>query len=151
MRTKRLFDALIVLGIVGVLTIMYIFKTNEETITEIEEYEGDYQLLASSNFDLDAVLDLGYPVLIDIGDENCIPCMIMQPTLAELNEEWGEVAIIKFIDYVKYPHLGELFSFRVTPTQFFYKADGTLYRTHEGEMTRAEITAVFKEMGYNFD
>lgn len=94
---------------------------------------------------------MGYPTLLDIGGADCVPCKAMAPVLKELNSELMGKAIIKFIDYWKYSHLASQFEFEVIPTQFFYDEEGKLYKTHQGEMTKEEILAIFKDMGYEFN
>lgn len=94
---------------------------------------------------------MGYPAMLDIGGSDCISCKNMATTLKELNKELMGKAIVKFIDYWQYGHLASQFEFEVIPTQFFYNENGELYKTHKGELTKEEILAIFKEMGYEFN
>lgn len=142
--------SLIIFIILGVVLVMAMKKNAELKLNNTEALPG-FELLAESDFKKEETLALGYPTLLDIGGADCIPCKEMAPVLVELNEELMGKAIIKFVDYWKYNHLAEQFSFKVIPTQFFYDENGKLFKTHEGGITKEEILKTFKEMGYDFN
>lgn len=151
MENKRIFNLVVVLLIVIGMIIIIVVKKNQKEEVNSNNYKEGFELLATEDFNKDEVLSKGYPALLDIGGGECIPCKAMKPVLVQLNDEWQGKVIVKFIDYWKYPDLGEQFNFSVIPTQFFYDEDGKLYKTHQGQITKEEATEIFKEMGYSFD
>lgn len=148
-KTKKVL--VISLIIIAILAINIFKSSNEEVeVDSVNTIQG-FELLASSDFNKEEVLDMGYPTLLDIGGADCIPCKNMAHVLRELNSELMGKAIVKFIDYWQYGHLASQFEFEVIPTQFFYNENGELYKTHKGELTRGEALEIFKEMGYEFN
>ncbi len=135
--------SLVIIGIV----LIGIIKASLEVEHSTSE---TFDLHVDAGFNKEAVLNEGYPTMLDIGGADCIPCKAMAPVLEKLNEDLEGKAIIKFVDYWKYPALANQFEFSVIPTQFFYDADGNLFTTHEGEITEEEALDIFKEMGYEF-
>ena len=150
MKEKKSKKGLVVVLIVVALFVIWAFKDDNK---ERETYEviAGFELLAENNFEKEETLALGYPTLLDIGGAECIPCKAMAHVLKELNEELMGKAIIKFIDYWKYPELAKQFQFKTIPTQFFYDKNGDLYTTNEGSISKEKVLKIFAEMGYNFD
>lgn len=152
MENKRLIGLIVVSVImIGMIGIVIAKNSEKEEELNYSTYEEGFELLAIEDFDKEEVLSRGYPVLLDIGGGECIPCKAMKPVLEELNEDWQGKVIVKFVDYWKYPDLADQFDFSVIPTQFFYDEDGKLYTTHQGQITKDEVIEIFKEMGYSFD
>jgi len=87
------------------------------------------------------------PSLIDLGRDQCIPCVTMAPILKELKEEYRGKATIKFIDVGKNRDAIQKYRVRVIPTQVFFDAKGNEVWRHEGGMSKEEIVAKLKEMG----
>ncbi len=141
---------LIIIFIAFILLVLLASK-NDDSKKDNANVIAGFELLAGPDFKKEEVLALGYPTLLDVGGAECIPCKAMAPVLEELNEELMGVAIIKFVDYWKYPKLASQFQFNVIPTQFFYDETGKLVKTHEGGITKEGILAIFAEMGYNFN
>lgn len=150
MENKKLFSVIVVFLIIICMIIIVVKKNQKEEVSS-NTYKDGFELLATENFDKEEVLSKGYPTLLDIGGGECIPCKAMKPVLVQLNDEWQGKVIVKFIDYWKYPELGEQFNFSVIPTQFFYDEDGKLIETHQGQITKEEVIDIFKEMGYDFN
>ena len=152
MKNKRLIGLVVVsLIIISMISIIIIKNSSKEEEINSNTYEAVFELLATKDFDKKEILSKGYPVLLDIGGGECLPCKAMKPVLEQLNEEWQGKAIVKFIDYWKYPALADQFDFSIIPTQFFYDEDGKLYTTHQGQITKEEVIEIFEEMGYSFD
>jgi len=152
MENRRLISLIVVLLIImGMISIIIVKNSQKEKEANSDTYEKGFELLATEDFDKEEVLSRGYPVLLDIGGGECIPCKAMKPVLEELNEQWQKKVIVKFVDYWQYPDLANQFDFSVIPTQFFYDEDGKLYTTHQGQITKDEVIEIFKEMGYSFD
>lgn len=152
MENKRLFSLIVVLLIIiGMIIVIVVKENKKEVEANSNPNEDGFELLATENFDKEEVLSRGYPVLLDIGGGECIPCKAMKPVLEELNEDWQGKVIVKFVDYWQYPDLANQFNFSVIPTQFFYDEEGNLYKTHQGQITKEEVIKVFKDMGYSFN
>ncbi len=139
----------IVAAIVAAIVGLIYFKGDAEPAPP--STSGQFDLHVDADFQKDAVISQGLPTLLDVGGAECIPCKEMAPVLEKVNADLKGQAIIKFVDYWKYPALAEQFDFSVIPTQFFYDEHGQLYTTHEGGITEAEILATFAEMGYVFN
>ena len=149
--SKKILRILIIAVVVVGILVINIVKSNQGAQKNNENTVSGFELLAESDFKLEETLALGYPTLVDIGGADCVPCKAMAPVLKELNEELMGKAIIKFVDYWKYPDLANQFDFSAIPTQFFYDEEGKLYTTHQGQITKEEVVEIFKEMGYSFD
>ncbi len=143
---KKVTLVLVIFAILIVLMFMVVFKGSEEVSTG-----GIFDLHVDASFNKDEVISQGYPTMLDVGGADCIPCKAMAPVLERLNEDLNGKAIIKFVDYWKYPDLAKQFTFSSIPTQFFYDENGNLYTTHEGQITEAQVLEIFEEMGYTFD
>lgn len=151
METKRITGLIVVSLIIISMLCIIIIKNSQKENEKNYDVENGFELLATEDFKKEEVLSRGYPVLLDIGGGECVPCKAMKPVLEELNEEWQNKVIVKFVDYWQYPDLADQFNFSVIPTQFFYDEDGKLYTTHQGQITKDEVKEIFKEMGYSFD
>ncbi len=147
MDKKKITTIVVLLLIIVIILGMTILKDN--SVKEVST-TGTFDLQVDENFNKEEVLSKGYPTMLDIGGADCIPCKEMAPTLEKLNKDLKGEAIIKFVDYWKYPDLAKQFEFEVIPTQFFYDENGELYTTHEGGITEDKILEIFEEMGYTF-
>lgn len=130
----------------------------------------EYALDATYDFNLEEILSLGLPVMIDFGADSCQPCRQMAPVLMELNEELQGKAVIKFVDVWKNPDIARGIPLRVIPTQFFFYPDGSPYvpsnarksnliiyqhkdtgmhffTAHEGGMDKNSILKILEDMG----
>jgi len=164
---------LIVLVIAGI----WIVKNSGKDNNKSDGSSGNANISENADFALDALsLDLeqlksyGLPIMIDFGADQCIPCKQMAPVLRELNAEYQEKVIVKFVDVWKYQSLASDFPVELIPTQFFFTADGKpfvpsnpegmgmqmytdrttgehIFTAHQGGMTKQMILEVFKEMG----
>ena len=77
--------------------------------------------------------------LVDLGAKTCIPCKLMAPILAELQEEYKGRAEVVFIDVREDPRQGERFKIRSIPTQIFYDRQGKEVHRHSGFLSKKEI------------
>lgn len=177
---KRLFQLSILALIVVVAIALYLLKNPIGTPAEttIDPALGDYasaefNLDATTNFDLNKTLSYGLPVIVDFGADSCVPCKEMAPILVELNKDLRGQAIVKFVDVWKNNKAAAGLPLEVIPTQFFFNADGTpyvpadeeaavkngfimyemkdsgkhVYTVHQGGLDKETILAVLKEMG----
>jgi len=90
------------------------------------------------------------PRLVDFGSTTCIPCKMMAPILDELKAEYGGRLDVAFVDIVKDPAQGDAVKLQVIPTQVFYDTSGKELYRHEGFMSKEDILAKWKELGFDF-
>jgi len=91
------------------------------------------------------------PRLVDLGSDNCIPCIMMAPILEELKQEYAGRLRVDFIDVWKNPDAGKEYGIKLIPTQIFYDASGKELFRHEGFFSKEDILAKWKEFGINLD
>lgn len=89
------------------------------------------------------------PRMVDLGADNCVPCKMMAPILAELKKEYSHSFSTHFIDVWENPAAGRQFGVRVIPTQIFYNADGRELFRHEGFMSKEDILGQWERLGVN--
>jgi thioredoxin 1 len=92
----------------------------------------------------------GIPRLVDLGADKCIPCKAMAPILVELREEYAGRMQVDFIDVWKDPSAGDPYRIYAIPTQIFFDGDGKELTRHEGFISKADILATWKRLGYAF-
>jgi len=78
--------------------------------------------------------------MIDLGAENCLPCRMMTPILAELQKTYQGKAAIVFIDVYRDNTAARKFNTMVTPTQIFFDRHGKEASRHLGFMNKEEIS-----------
>jgi len=93
----------------------------------------------------------GLPRLVDVGAGKCIPCIMMAPILEELKVFYKGKLEVKFVDVWEKPRAGEPYRIRIIPTQIFYDPSGKELFRHEGFMSREDILAKWKELGFDFE
>jgi thioredoxin 1 len=87
------------------------------------------------------------PRMVDLGADNCVPCKMMAPILAELKKEYSHTFSTHFIDVWKNPSAGRQFGVRLIPTQIFFNAEGRELFRHEGYMSKQDILQRWKQLG----
>ena len=91
------------------------------------------------------------PHLIDLGADKCIPCVMMAPILEELKEEYKGRLEVTFIDVWKDPAPGRKYGIRAIPTQIFLTPDGQELFRHEGFLSKVDILAKWRELGFDLE
>jgi thioredoxin 1 len=90
------------------------------------------------------------PRMLDLGRNQCTPCKMMAPVLADLKREYAGIIDIDYINVAENPdamkNLG--LNIRAVPFQIFYDASGKILKRHYGYMSKEEILAAFKEVGF---
>lgn len=66
--------------------------------------------------ELEPMLETGKPILVDLMQQNCGPCRIMDGIVNELAVEYGESVHIVKVDVTKVPGAAQTFGVRSTPT-----------------------------------
>lgn len=87
------------------------------------------------------------PLLVDVGADKCIPCIMMAPILEDLKKEYAGVLTVKFVDAWKNPEEANKYRVRGIPTQIFYNASGMELRRHFGFISKAGILKTFEDLG----
>jgi thioredoxin 1 len=88
----------------------------------------------------------GTVTMVDIGAKACVPCKMMQPVLAAVEEVFKGKAAIVFIDVWEHREQGERFGVRLIPTQIFFDRQGTEVYRHEGFLDQEAMTAKLRQM-----
>lgn len=96
---------------------------------------------------LNMALKSGKPTVLDLGASQCIPCKMMKPIFAELEQEYKGKANIILLEISEYRDLANKYRVRVIPTQIFFDKDGNEYWRHEGFLSKDEIIKKLKELG----
>lgn len=91
----------------------------------------------------------GLPRLLELGADECVPCKMMQPILAELRQEYPSRLQVDFIDVWKNPEAAERYQIQAIPTQLFFDQDGKEIFRHLGFYPKEDILARFAELGIN--
>jgi len=91
------------------------------------------------------------PKLVDLGSKSCIPCKMMAPILEELTKDYAGKLQVEFIDVWLKENVekGKQYGIKVIPTQVFLGPDGKELWRHEGFISKADILAKWKELGYD--
>ena len=89
----------------------------------------------------------GRPTLVDFGASFCIPCKRMKPILDSLRTEYSGRANVLFVDIKQERDIPEKYRIQIMPTQVFYDAKGKEVKRHLGFMDKAEILAIFRDLG----
>ena len=92
----------------------------------------------------------GVPRLVDVGADQCVPCKMMAPILAQLRVDFAGRMQVDFIDVWKNPGAGDPYGVSIIPTQIFYGGDGRELERHVGFISREDILATWKRHGYAF-
>lgn len=96
---------------------------------------------------LTEVLKNGKPTVLDLGASTCIPCKMMKPIFAELEEEYEGKANILLLEISDYRDIANKYNVRVIPTQIFFDKSGNQYWRHEGFLSKEDIIKKINESG----
>ena len=90
------------------------------------------------------------PRMLDLGRNQCTPCKMMAPVLAELKREYAGIIDIEYINVAENPDAMKKLglNIRAVPFQIFYDASGKVLKRHYGYMSKEEILNAFKEVGF---
>lgn len=91
------------------------------------------------------------PRLVDVGADQCIPCKMMIPVLEALRTEYAGRLKVDVIDAWKYPAAAAPYRVYAIPTQIFYAPDGRELARHEGFISKADILAMWRKLGFDLD
>jgi len=89
----------------------------------------------------------GMVTMIDLGADRCIPCKLMAPILAHLQQKYKGRAAIVFVDVWKDPRPARRFKVRIIPTQIFFNQEGREVYRHQGFLDKDTIEKILSHMG----
>ncbi len=92
------------------------------------------------------------PKLVDVGAKACIPCKKMAPILEELKKELAGKLEVEFIDVSIKENLplAQKYGVKLIPTQIFFDKEGKELWRHEGFISKEDLLARWKQLGYDF-
>ena len=90
------------------------------------------------------------PKMLDLGAGKCKQCIQMAPILEELKKTYAGKVDVEFVDLFKHQDIGEKYNIEVMPTQIFFDVSGKEVFRHQGVMSKEEIIAKWKELGFKF-
>ncbi len=90
------------------------------------------------------------PQLVDVGSDQCIPCIQMAPILEQLRKDFSGKMTVTFVDAWKNRQEANNYNVRMIPTQIFYAPDGRELYRHTGFFSRHDILNKWLELGYDF-
>lgn len=97
--------------------------------------------------DIEKAAASGLPYVVKLGSDDCEACVLIDPVLVALADEFeGKVNFIK-IDVYKYPKIASDNRVSVIPTTIFYDASGAKLGTAQGFMDAALFKARMKGFG----
>lgn len=162
-RTKKLIlGATIVCGVIGVYFMKYgnvdkkkdtiyipkhsysyeeamdiINGDGENKDSNIEYYASTLQLM---NFDLEDMKKFNRPIILDLGSDDCGPCLTMKADLEEAYEKYKDIALIHFIDVWKYSIDDKGLPIYSLPTQYLFKSNGKPLKIEELDRNRIDTS-----------
>jgi thioredoxin 1 len=89
------------------------------------------------------------PRLVDLGAKSCVPCKMMAPILEELRNEYKGKLQVEIIDVYEDRSAGDRYRIRFIPTQIFFDPSGKELFRHIGFISKEDILAKWKELGFN--
>jgi thioredoxin 1 len=87
------------------------------------------------------------PLLVDVGADKCVPCVMMAPILEDLKKEYAGILDVKFVDAWKNEDEARKYRVRGIPTQIFYDASGKELGRHMGFIGKEDILKGFEQLG----
>jgi len=93
------------------------------------------------------------PKMVDLGATKCIPCKKMAPILEEMTKEYAGILNVEFIDVWQPENAakGQFYKIESIPTQIFLDAEGKELWRHEGYISKEDLLAKWKELGYDLE
>ncbi|MDZ7402396.1 MAG: thioredoxin domain-containing protein [candidate division KSB1 bacterium] len=118
----------------------------EAKITRNEAWLAKQRALKPPN-PLEPALKSGKPTVLDLGAGTCIPCKMMKPIFAELEQSLKGKANVILLEIGEHRDLARQYRVRVIPTQIFFDTKGEVYWRHEGFLPKDEIIKKLQEGG----
>jgi len=90
------------------------------------------------------------PTLIDIGGGKCTACTMMVPVMESLARDFAGRLNVRMLDVLEDPETDK-YKVGLIPLQVFEAPGGKELFRHEGFMSREDILAKWKALGYDLD
>jgi cytochrome c-type biogenesis protein len=91
----------------------------------------------------------GLPRLVELDAVDCAPCKAMAAVLDSLQRECAGNLAIEVIDVRAHRDIEAAYRVRFSPTQVFQDSSGAELFRHEGFMSREDILAEWRQLGYD--
>lgn len=85
--------------------------------------------------------------IIEFGGPSCVPCMKMQPLLAELQQKFGTRAQFRNFYITQFPQVAQAHRVMVMPTQVVFDPSGKEVARHMGYWPQQEFLAALAKAG----
>lgn len=85
--------------------------------------------------------------VIEFGGPTCVPCVKMQPVLAELQQTFGSRAQIRNFYVTQHPREAQFHKIMVMPTQVVFDPTGKEVTRHIGYWQKDEFLAALAKVG----
>ncbi len=96
---------------------------------------------------LTQVLKSGKWSVIEFGGPTCVPCKKMQPILAELQQQFGDRAVVRNVYITEHPKAARAHKVMVMPTQVVFDPSGKEVARHLGFWEKADFVAALAKAG----
>lgn len=91
--------------------------------------------------EVQAMLRLGKPTVIEFGANACATCRDMKPVLAALRREHGERISVIDVDIIKQREYISRYRIQLMPTQVFFDAQGREIGRNLGKISAGDVLA----------
>lgn len=98
----------------------------------------------AENFEAE-VLNAEKPVLVDFYSDSCVPCKRLSPVLAEIEEEYSDVAKVTKLNINFDSDIAESYGIYAVPTIMFFK-NGEQQEILRGSIKKSEIVDVIEKL-----
>ena len=79
--------------------------------------------------------------LLELGALTCLPCKMMMPIIDELEKEYKDRAVVRFINVSDEPEKAQAFGVSMIPTQILYDRGGQEVFRHIGFIEKELLVA----------
>jgi thioredoxin 1 len=96
---------------------------------------------------LTQILKSGKWTIIEFGGPTCIPCKKMQPILAELQQQFGDRALVRNFYVTEYAKEARPYKVMAMPTQVVFDPSGKEVTRHIGFWEKGDFQAALAKAG----
>jgi thioredoxin 1 len=97
--------------------------------------------------ELARILKSGKWTVIEFGGPTCVPCRKMQPTLAELQQKFGDRVQIRNFYVTEFPREAQAHRIMAMPTQVVFDPSGKEVARHIGFWEKGEFLTALAQAG----
>lgn len=139
MNQKKGAMPIILLLVFCLLTTLWVWKNAPQ------QSNADVAGLELTEFDMEALVAEGKPMMLNLSSDNCPYCVMMEPELAQIYLQYSGVATVHDINVDRTPQVLEQLPMRATPTQVLFHADGTPYLPSEAMQQQLNFVQVIDQ------